>query len=135
MNFENYVSWNDPNIIAQLKAKCIPELQETIPKNLLKLFLSSKSGYIKIKKVSDNGGYLPQFDTFEGVTASFGIGLNLSIVNASEWYRTSEIKKILKNTFETNNSIYEYEFNEISPEDVINEIDSFVKDNKITLTK
>lgn len=75
------------------------------------LLKNSKPGFISIKKISDNPGYFANGDTFTGYTEAFGEGLQLRITNHDSWYKTSRIKSIQDNTFNTQNSVYEYTFN------------------------
>src|SRR5574344_1316746 len=79
----------------------------------------SKSGLIKIVKISNNIGYLRKNSERRGITYCFGKGLSLRIFmdNEEEFYYTSDIKRIEKNEFYTENSIYSYEFTELSIEE------------------
>lgn len=75
---------------------------------------NSKSGHIKITKVSDNPGYLGKGGTREGFTPAFGEGISCYISCLTEYYYTSIITKIdwENNVFYTLNSKYSFEFNE-----------------------
>lgn len=88
-----------------------------------KLLKGSKIGKILVRKISDNYGYLKYNDTFSGITANFKEGMGLYISDTSEWYSTSVIKKIDwdNNKFETLNSVYEFQFNELD-EETLNKI-------------
>lgn len=75
-----------------------------------KLVLNSRSGLIFIKKISDNPGYIDTGDSISGFTHCFGVGIALFIENANEWFHTSVIQSIGKDSFKTKNSIYSYTF-------------------------
>lgn len=82
------------------------------------LIRNSKVGKIKIKKISENPGYLNKNNWFSGITANFGEGMGVYISDTTEWFTTSTIQKIdwENNRFETLNSTYEFQFEEISNE-------------------
>ena len=75
MRFSEAIMWGDSFIQATLKHREAslkdfvkvggsPELHRAIK--------DSKVGYIKITKVSSNGGYLSTGESEEGITAAFG---------------------------------------------------------------
>lgn len=83
---------------------------------------NSKSGYICIKKISDNSGYLNSNESREGFTPLFSEGFSCHVLLDDlyeDYYYTSTIELIdwNNNTFITKNSEYSFVFKEMSPED------------------
>lgn len=78
-----------------------------------KLVLNSKSGWITVKKISDNTGYIEPNEAISGFTYCFGEGVALFLENPKEWFHTSTIQSIDKNNFKTINSVYSYKFQEV----------------------
>lgn len=91
------------------------ECKEVAKTPLQKDISNSKSGYLKIEKVSKNFGYLMYGERFEGYTAIFGENLGVYLVNPYNYFHTSVIKKIdwKKHIIKTMNSKYSFEFREI----------------------
>lgn len=87
------------------------KLKDATPE-LHKLLLNSKSGFISIKKDSDNEGYLSKNQCEWGRTDGFGEGISLHINSKDRWFRTSTIQKIdwENNRFTTLNSVYSFKF-------------------------
>lgn len=84
-------------------------------KRLQKSIHNSKSGYLKIKKISNNTGFLNYNEEFEGYTIMFGKNVVVYLINSNNYYHTSIIKEIdwKKKIFKTLNSDYSFEFEEI----------------------
>lgn len=135
MRFSEAIMWGDSFIQATLKHREAslkdfvkvggnPELHRAIK--------DSKVGYIKITKVSSNGGYLSSGESEEGITAAFGEGLSLYIADVEQWYRTSVIQKIYwdKGEFTTLNSRYKFEFEEIDYRPILEELKNESTSNK-----
>jgi hypothetical protein len=83
---------------------------------------NSRSGYIHVKKLSDNPGYLNNNEGREGFTPLFSEGFSCHIFLDDlyeDYYYTSTIESIdwHNNTFTTKNSEYSFVFKEMSPED------------------
>lgn len=89
----------------------------------VELVRKSKVGKIQIRKISENPGYLNKNDWFSGITANFGEGMGVYISDTTEWFTTSTIQKIdwENNRFDTLNSTYEFQFEEID-EETLNKI-------------
>ena len=83
---------------------------------------NSRSGYIQIKKISDNPGYLYSNESREGFTPLFSDGFSCHVLlddPYEDYYYTSTIDSIdwHNNTFKTKNSEYSFIFKEMSAED------------------
>lgn len=134
MQFGEVVMWNDSYIRSTIKYREM-SLREFVKSGgtpeIHMLIKDSKVGYIKITKISDNGGYLTQGESQEGITAAFGEGLSLYIAGVEEWYRTSVIQKIYwdKGEFTTCNSRYKFEFTEIDYRPILEELKNESKSN------
>lgn len=104
------------DFIKKAKQSSKEEFLEQHPNHgdIWELLQNSKEGYITIKKVSDNPGYLSAGEGQRGYTPAFGEGLSLYIDNISSYYYTSVIQSINweDNTFKTMNSIYKFKFDE-----------------------
>lgn len=89
----------------------------------VELVKNSKVGKIRIRKISENPGYLNKDDWFSGITANFGEGMGVHISDTTEWFTTSTIQEIdwENNRFYTLNSTYEFQFEEID-EETLNKI-------------
>ena len=87
----------------------------------VELVKNSKVGKIRIRKISENPGYLN--DWFSGITANFGEGMGVYISDTTEWFTTSTIQEIdwENRRFHTLNSTYEFQFKEID-EKTLNKI-------------
>lgn len=115
-----------------LKLKLTPEneLDEDLVRysNILDEIKKSKSGWIKIKKISDNGGYLTKNESESGWFAVFAKGMSLYIGDGSHYYYTSNIVDIDwdKKLFLTLNSIYSFEIKEYDAKDMIDAIDELI---------
>ena len=106
------------------------ECKEVIKTPLQKDIGNSKSGYLKIEKVSKNFGYLMHGEKFEGYTTIFGENLAVYLINPYNYFHTSVIKKIdwKKHIIKTMNSEYSFEFKEIEDlNKVLEEFDNEVK--------
>jgi len=106
------------------------ECKEVIKTPLQRDVGNSKSGYLKIEKVSKNFGYLMHGERFEGYTTIFGENLAVYLINPYNYFHTSVIKKIdwKKHTIKTMNSEYSFEFKEIEDlNKVLEEFDNEVK--------
>ena len=106
------------------------ECKEVIKTPLQKDISNSKSGYLKIEKVSKNFGYLMHGERFEGYTTIFGENLAVYLINPYNYFHTSVIKKIdwKKHIIKTMNSEYLFEFKEIEDlNKVLEEFDNEVK--------
>ena len=106
------------------------ECKEVIKTPLQKDIGNSKSGYLKIEKVSKNFGYLMHGERFEGYTTIFGENLAVYLINPYNYFHTSVIKKIdwKKHIIKTMNSEYSFEFKEIEDlNKVLEEFDNEVK--------
>lgn len=120
-----------------LKLKLTPEneLDEDLVKysNILDEIKKSKSGWIKIKKISDNGGYLTKNESESGWFAVFAKGMSLYIGNGSHYYYTSNIVDIDwdKKLFLTLNSIYSFEITEYDAKDMIDAIDELISNRNV----
>lgn len=92
------------------------------PEELYERFQKSKVGYIKVHKISDNPG-IEKNKVYEGVTGAFGEGFAVWISSPSTWFHTSVIKSIDwdKHTFDTLNSTYAFEFEELSYDELLRE--------------
>jgi hypothetical protein len=120
-----------------LKLKITPEneLGEDLAKysNILDEIKNSKSGWIKIKKISDNGGYLTKNESESGWFAVFAKGMSLYIGNGSHYYYTSNIVDIDwdKKLFLTLNSIYSFEITEYDAKDMIDAINELFSNKNV----
>lgn len=120
-----------------LKLKLTPEneLNEDLTKysNILDEVKKSKSGWIKIKKISDNGGYLTKNESESGWFAVFAKGMSLYIGDGSHYYYTSNIVDIDwdKKLFLTLNSIYSFEITEYDAKDMIDAIDELISNKNV----
>ena len=120
-----------------LKLKITPEneLDEDLVKysNILDEIKKSKSGWIKIKKISDNGGYLTKNESESGWFAVFAKGMSLYIGNGSHYYYTSNIVDIDwdKKLFLTLNSIYSFEITEYDAKDMIDAINELISNRNV----
>ena len=120
-----------------LKLKLTPEneLDENLVKysNILDEIKKSKSGWIKIKKVSDNGGYLTKNESESGWFAVFAKGMSLYIGDGSHYYYTSNIVDIDwdKKLFLTLNSIYSFEITEYDAKDMVDAINELISNRNV----
>jgi hypothetical protein len=120
-----------------LKLKLTPEneLDEDLAKysNILNEIKKSKSGWIKIKKISDNGGYLTKNESESGWFAVFAKGMSLYIGNGSHYYYTSNIVDIDwdKKLFLTLNSIYSFEITEYDAKDMVDAINELISNRNV----
>lgn len=135
MKFSEAIMWGDSFIQATLKHR-EASLKDFVkiggsPK-LHRAIKDSKVGYIKVTKVSSNGGYLSTGESEEGITAAFGEGLSLYIADVERWFRTSVIQKIYwdKGEFTTLNSRYKFEFTEIDYRPILEEMKNESTSNK-----
>lgn len=90
--------------------------------DLEKTFAYGKCGYIEIKKISKNIGYLNENDTIKGITYCFSENCSLWVFTdnySEDFYYTSVINKIDfdKNEFITKNSAYSFSFKELTIEE------------------
>lgn len=114
-----------------LKLKLVPEseLENLVqdPK-LIEGIKNSKSGWIKIKKISDNAGYLNMGESMFGWFAIFAKGLSLYMGDDSHFYYTSNIVDIDwdKKLFLTLNSIYSFEITEYDAKSIIDAIEKLI---------
>lgn len=120
-----------------LKLKLTPEneLDEDLTKysNILNEIKKSKSGWIKIKKISDNGGYLTKNESESGWFAVFAKGMSLYIGDGSHYYYTSNIVDIDwdKKLFLTLNSIYSFEITEYDAKDMVDAINELISNRNV----
>ena len=120
-----------------LKLKITPEneLDEDLAKysNILDEIKKSKSGWIKIKKISDNGGYLTKNESESGWFAVFAKGMSLYIGNGSHYYYTSNIVDIDwdKKLFLTLNSIYSFEITEYDAKDMVDAVNELISNKNV----
>ena len=120
-----------------LKLKITPkyELDEDLTKysNILDEVKKSKSGWIKIKKISDNGGYLTKNESESGWFAVFVKGMSLYIGDGSHYYYTSNIVDIDwdKKLFLTLNSIYSFEITEYDAKDMVDAINELIANRNV----
>ena len=120
-----------------LKLKLTPEneLDEDLAKysNILDEIKKSKSGWIKIKKISDNGGYLTKNESESGWFAVFAKGMSLYIGDGSHYYYTSNIVDIDwdKKLFLTLNSIYSFEITEYDAKDMVDAINELISNRNV----
>lgn len=93
-------------------------------KKLYDTISNSKLGIIKIEKVGDPN------NKHWGFTAGFGEGIRCYMSNEYEWFTTSIIQKIDwdKKEFQTMNSVYKFEFDEIPFEVAYNDLKEMNKD-------
>lgn len=116
MKFHEILMWSgvEKYLIARQKPKEFFSGREKIY-DLLK---KSKIGYITLRKISNNVGYMNKGESITGVTANFGEGLSVYVSNLTKWFMTSVIQNIdWKNSkFTTMNSEYEFIFDEIDDE-------------------
>ena len=91
------------------------ECKEVTKTPLQRDISNSKSGYLKIEKVSKNFSYLMYGERFEGYTVIFGENLGVYLINPYNYFHTSIIKNInwKKHIIKTMNSEYSFEFKEI----------------------
>ena len=91
MRFSEAIMWGDNLIRATLKHR-EASLKDFVRvggnPELYKALQDSKVGYIKITKVSSNGGYLSSGESEEGITAAFGEGLSLYIADVEHLLST-----------------------------------------------
>lgn len=107
------------------------ECKEVTKTPLQRDISNSKSGYLKIEKVSKNFGYLMNGERFEGYTAIFGENLAVYLINPYNYFHTLIIKNInwKKHIIKTMNSEYSFEFKEIKDlNKILEEFDNEVKD-------
>jgi hypothetical protein len=127
MTFSETVMWNDSYIQVMLKYRNM-HLKDFIKAGgnceLHQAIKDSKVGYIKITKISSNGGYLAEGDSEEGITAAFGEGVGLYIAGVEQWYKTTTIRNIFwdEGEFTTMNSRYKFEFTEIDYRPILEEL-------------
>lgn len=120
-----------------LKLKLTPEneLDEDLVKysNILNEIKKSKSGWIKIKKISDNGGYLTKNESESGWFAVFAKGMSLYIGDGSHYYYTSNIVDIDwdKKLFLTLNSIYSFEITEYDAKDMVDAVNELISNRNV----
>ena len=120
-----------------LKLKITPEneLDEDLAKysNILDEIKKSKSGWIKIKKISDNGGYLTKNESESGWFAVFAKGMSLYIGDGSHYYYTSNIVDIDwdKKLFLTLNSIYSFEITEYDAKDMVDAVNELISNKNV----
>lgn len=120
-----------------LKLKLTPEneLDKDLVKysNILDEIKKSKSGWIKIKKISDNGGYLTKNESESGWFAVFAKGMSLYIGDGSHYYYTSNIVDIDwdKKLFLTLNSIYSFEITEYDAKDMVDAINELISNRNV----
>ena len=120
-----------------LKLKITPEneLDEDLVKysNILDEIKKSKSGWIKIKKISDNGGYLTKNESESGWFAVFAKGMSLYIGDGSHYYYTSNIVDIDwdKKLFLTLNSIYSFEITEYDAKDMVDAVNELISNRNV----
>lgn len=103
------------------------------PKNEIdKIISNSKSGYLKVEKISDNIGYLLKGETFEGYTPMFAEGVAAYILKPNDGFHTSVIIEIDwgKHIIRTLNSKYRFEFLEITDLDRL--LEEYKNENKST---
>lgn len=82
----------------------------------------SKLGYMTLKKISDNPGYLNSGQTETGWCFAFGEGLSCRIDDCNHYFYTSVVESIDWNnkTFKTKNSTYAFTLEECTPEELLN---------------
>ena len=120
-----------------LKLKLTPEneLDEDLTKysNILDEVKKSKSGWIEIKKISDNGGYLTKNESESGWFAVFAKGMSLYIGDGSHYYYTSNIVDIDwdNKLFLTLNSIYSFEITEYDAKDMVDAINELISNRNV----
>lgn len=97
-----------------------------------RIISNSKSGYLKIKKISNNDGYLMKNEGFEGYTPMFNEEIAVYIFQTNDYFHTSVIKHIdwKKHIIKTMNSEYSFEFREISDLDRL--LEEYKNENKST---
>ena len=105
------------------------ECKEVTKTPLQRDISNSKSGYLKIKKVSKNFGYLMYGETFEGYTPMFGENICAYLINNNNYFHTSVIKNIdwKKKLIETLNSEYAFEFKQMDLDKMIKEFEDETK--------
>ena len=115
--------------LLKLKLTSENELENLVkdPK-LIEGIKNSKSGWIKIKKISDNVGYLSEGESMFGWFAIFAKGLSLYMGDDSHFYYTSNIVDIDwdKKLFLTLNSIYSFEITEYDAKDMVDAIKELI---------
>ena len=109
------------------------ECKENTKTPLQRDISNSKSGYLKIEKVSKNSGYMMHGEKFEGYTAIFGENLAVYLINPYNYFHTSIIKNInwKKHIIKTMNSEYSFEFREIKDLDKL--LEEFKHENLRTM--
>ena len=102
------------------------ECKDVTKTPLQKDISDSKSGYLKIEKVSKNFGYLMYGERFEGYTPIFGENLAAYMINPINYFHTSVIKSIdwKKHIIKTMNSEYLFEFKEIELDKLLEEFEN-----------
>lgn len=123
------------NIYELLKLKLTPENElESLVKDpkLIEGIKNSKSGWIKIKKISNNIGYLFTNESVSGWFAILTKGMSLHLGDDSQFYYTSNIVDIDwdKKLFLTLNSIYSFEITEYDAKDMIDAIEELFSSNE-----
>lgn len=88
---------------------------EGAEENLYDILHRSKSGYIRVEKISKNKGAIATGDVYEGYTDAFGEGLSVYIGRLKPIFRSSTIQKIdyKRGIFKTLNSVYKFTFKEL----------------------
>ena len=137
--FQNTNEENDKakrNQIIERKEKAYQYLKKygtSTLKNCIDEIKKSKSGWIKIKKISDNGGYLTKNESESGWFAVFAKGMSLYIGNVSHYYYTSNIVDIDwdKKLFLTLNSIYSFEITEYDAKDMVDAINELISNKNV----
>ena len=99
--------------------------------------LKSKVGYIRIQKISGNPGYLRSGGIEEGWCFVFGEGFSCYIDNGYSYYYTSTIQKIDwdKNEFDTINSRYSFELDEIDFRELLSKLDEWKSESRNSTQK
>lgn len=117
--------------LLNLRKRSLDEVKQLVPNHpeIYDLLRNSKIGYISIQKVSDNAGYLSKGMSEEGWTAAFGEGLSLRMELGFSYYYTSTIQSINweKGYFDTLNSRYEFKFNEINFDEIMEYLENASK--------
>lgn len=125
-SIEDYYNCIDYRTIKFLLLRTKPKkefIKNVGPEDAYENVQKSKVGYIVVHKISDNPG-IKKNKIYEGITACFGEGLAMWLSNETSWFHTSVVKSINweNNTFETENSVYRFKFEELDPTDFVDKL-------------
>lgn len=118
----------DENIMARLRLRALSK-EEFLSEygedasDIYEHLQKSKCGLISVEHTDTKKKHY-------GITAAFGEGLSCYMSNEDRWFTTSVIKHIDKDTFETLNSVYKYNFEEMSWRELYFDLQLYVDEGK-----